>query len=139
MSSLEGSEGEGESGRRGDGRGLGGMTTIPGAHAQVSFSPSSLRHSSQCLFRREGGSWYSSWGDEEVDTDSLNVSPSLDDDELEEPDRTASSVGRQCNVLLFLLTSYNVDDQRSINVNGGEGDSETETRTEREGERSKGG
>jgi len=76
--------------------------------AQVSFSPSSLRHLSQCLFEREGGSWSSSWGDEEVDSDSLNVSPLLDDEEVDEPDNSAPSVERRRNVFLFLLTSYNV-------------------------------
>ena len=91
-SSLEGSEDEGESGRGSDGRGLGGTTAVPSMHVQVSFSPISLRHSSECLFEREGGSWYSSWGDEEVDTVSLYVSPLLDDEEVEEPDNTAPSV-----------------------------------------------
>ena len=81
---------------------------MTGTQAQVSSSPSSLRHSSQCLFEREGGSWFSSRGDEEVDTDSLNVSPLLDEEEVEEPDNSAPSVERRCNVFLFLLTSCNV-------------------------------
>jgi hypothetical protein len=76
-------------------------------HEQVLFSPSSLRHWSSCFFGRKEGSWYSSGGDEEVDTE-LYVSPLLDDEEVSESDKTTSSVERRCNDLLFLLTSYNV-------------------------------
>ena len=43
-----------------------------------------------------------------METDSLNVSPLVDDEELEEADSTGASVDRRCNVLLVLLTSCNV-------------------------------
>jgi len=85
---LERSDGAGE------GRGLGGTTAIPGTHAQVSFSPRAVRHLSQCLFGREGGSWYSSLGDVKPDTDSVSGYPLLDGEEPDELDKAASLVER---------------------------------------------
>ena len=110
------------------------MTAIFGTHAQVSFPPSSLLHSSQGLFGSEGGSGYSRSRDVEFDTDSLSACSLVDEDEEPEEPVRSPSVTVRCNAFLtILLTSqsaWTISDQstsegmqiRNRNANGSEGE-----------------
>lgn len=73
-----------------------------------------------------------SWGDEEVNADSLSVSPLLDngDGEIEESDKSSTLAERRCSVHLFQLTSHNVWVIRDQSTSAG-GDSETGTWTKK--------